>query len=1413
MLNPPSVKSENIEGKAKEIVYYKMSIGKVKEFDVQTGNWSAYVERLEMYFLANGVKEELKLPTLISACGESAYDLLSTLASPRKPSTLTYSEAVELVRQHLQPKPSEMAERYKFRQRRQAAGESISDYITALKKLSKDCQFTTMLEINLRDQFVCGLASDVIRQRLFAEENLTYEKAVNLAYSLEAAERDAALVEPGRAMTSQSAAGQLGEGGGGLHAVRVNSRAGAGYRVRGGGDSGANTQVTQVNDMCGSCGGRDHLANDCKFKNYVCSKCGMMGHLRRVCWNEQPAGSAANGSRRGQRGRGRGWRGRGRNAAVHYCDDSQDTWANQQASEEEPNEEPVMQMSLSHYKPVSMCLNVQNRDLLMEIDTGSALSCISKQTYDTMFSDIPLLNCDLSLVLYDGTKVRPIGYCEVKVTYHNLTKVLDLYVINNGCTTLLGRQWLAEMHIDLPKFQVNAVNKVEPDMSNTVNKLFSSYAELFDGRLGRFTGGRARLHVREGAVPVYCRARPLPYALRERVDAELDTMLAHGVIEPVDSSDWATPTVPVNKPDGSVRLCADYKVTLNQVLSVDKYPVPKIDDLLSKLEGSRYFSKIDLSQAYNQIELDETKKYTVINTHRGLFLYNRLVYGLSSSPGIFQRIMTNLFKDIPGVVVFLDDILVATDSVDKHIATLTKVLDRLKENGLKLKKEKCDFFVKKVKYLGYIIDPEGIHADPDKIKPILDMTPPKDVSELRSFIGMINFYSRFIKNLSMSLSSLYILLKKDTVWNWGRQQQEAFKEVKRRLSEACALCHYSAEAPLVVTCDASARGLGAVLAQRAGEGAGAGGERPVMFASRALTPAELNYSQIQKEALAIVFAVKKFHQYLYGRSFILRTDHKPLVTIFGPNQGIPSMTASRLQRWALLLTAYDFKIEYVSSSENVADALSRMIRSYRDSRSNDNQEFPEQTYLHFASEAMLLDYENLKQETMKDPMLSRILSYTRDGWPQDVEIKDLKPYFNRKNELYEELGCVMWGHRVVIPRTCTDKVLRELHDAHMGINKTKLLARSYVWWPGLDEAVEAMCRACTVCAAVADAPQHHVPQPWPWPQRPWTRLHADFLGPIGGTTYLVVVDAFSKWIEISKVNSTSAKCLIDKLRDMWARFGIPKQMVSDNGPPFSSAEFAAFLKDNGVDHVFSAPYHPSSNGAAENAVRTCKRVIKKAIVQGLDINTALYRYFLVYRNTPHCTTGESPAQMLQGRSLRTRLDALRPARAEAAAERVVRHQARQQRAAGGMRRAFAPGALVWVRNYRAGNKWIKGKIYKLLGKTDYSVLTLDNKVIHRHVDQIKPRSKGCIDTDHENGRDRSYLVYPNDPHPTAVEQSGQKVAQTQTAASTSPVAVSPRRPNPEETPRLSPAQPEPEPVQRYPARVRRKPTRFGFEID
>ncbi|KAG7301015.1 hypothetical protein JYU34_015388 [Plutella xylostella] len=1197
-----------------------------------------------------------------------------------------------------------MAERYRFRQRRQSCGESVKDYYTELKKLSSECDFGANLEDNLRDQLVCGLKSDVIRQRLFAEDSLSFSQAVKIACSLEAAERDAASVEV------------MGAGGGGasahsnsaVHALTSSrARGPSGSAAQGSygrGPSGARrwaspdtARSADQSAQCEACGARSHGIKDCRFRRAICSKCGKEGHLRRVCpaWAE----------RAGHRWAGN--RGYKQSKSLHHLDEGVPA---QEEDDSAECEEELNQLCLSGYKPVSLPINVDGHRLRMELDTGSAISCISKETYDSLFSNRQLESYNLVLKFYDGSRVRPLGLIKPNVKWGNITKQLELFVIEGGTTSLLGRHWLTELKVPLltSTDMVEQCNQLAD--GKELNMLLSRHKELFSGGLGRFTGGKVRLRVREDAVPVFCRARPLPFALKERVDAELDAMLRDGVIEPVDCSDWATPLVPVSKADGGLRICADYKITLNPALLVDRYPLPRFDDLLMTLNKSVIFSKCDLSQAYNQLELDESAKYTVVNTHRGLYRYKRLVYGLSSSSGIFQRTLSNLLKGIPFTGVFIDDVIVGGRNIEEHLKSLEEVLRRLSENGLKLKKNKCEFMVDEVKYLGYIISKDGIKTDPEKVKTMVEMAPPENVAELRSFLGLVNFYGKFIKNMSQILAPLYELLKKDVSWVWSTRCKEAFDTIKRVLASSEVLAHYDEDKPLILTCDASGQGVGGVLTQP-----GARGERPVAYMSRTLSDAEKNYAQIQREALAIIVSLKKFHQYLYGRKFLLRTDHKPLVSIFGSKSGVPPMAASRLQRWAVILSAYSYDIEYVTTKENIADGFSRLplkVKEYP------NNQIPEQTYLHQVQDALLLDASLIKRETARDPILSRVVSFINDGWPQEIEIQSVKPYFNRRNELYVEMGCIMWGHRVVVPESCRKKVLAELHEPHMGIVKTKSIARSYVWWPGVDEGVEATCRACAVCAAESDAPRAHQPSPWPWHGRPWTRLHVDYMGPIFNQLYLVVVDATSKWMEIFAVPSTGATHAIEKLSQLFAQFGLCKQIISDNGPPFSSTEFELFTRSNGIDHIFSAPYHPASNGAAENAVKTLKKVIKKAKLENSNVSMALQKFLLHYRNTEHCTTGDSPAQILMGRSLRTRLDVIKPDREK----KVLRAQRSQVEGAGGSVRELKAGDTVWCRQYQPGKKWVAGEVSERLGTTDYTVRREDGSETHRHIDQLRQRS-------------------------------------------------------------------------------------------
>ena len=449
------------------------------------------------------------------------------------------------------------------------------------------------------------------------------------------------------------------------------------------------------------------------------------------------------------------------------------------------------------------------------------------------------------------------------------------------------------------------------------------------------------------------------------VEEELERLEKNGTIASVKSSRWASPIVPVVKDDGSVRICGDYKIGVNKALVVDVYPLPTPEDLFATLAGGAVFSKLDLSHAYQQLPLsEESKEIVTINTHKGLYTYNRLPFGISSAPAVFQRTLETLLSNIDGVGLYLDDILVCGRNIDEHDSRLREVLKRLSKAGLKLKKSKCLIGVPEVIYLGHKVSASGIQPLPEKVRAIAEAPAPIDKPELQSYIGMVTYYDKFLPQLSTVLEPLHRLLRKDAKFVWKQAQQEAFEKSKQMLQCSPVLAHYDPSKPLVLTVDASAYGLGAVLAHAMEDKH----DQPIAYKSRKLTETERRYAVLDKEALAIAFGLKKFHKYLYGRQFVIITDHKPLLGLLGEDKSIPAMTSPRLQRFAIAMTAYMYKLIHRPGAQIAnADGLSRLPLP----DTVENTALPAATVLSMnVLDSTPVTSDNVKRWTNEDPVLS-----------------------------------------------------------------------------------------------------------------------------------------------------------------------------------------------------------------------------------------------------------------------------------------------------------------------------------------------------------------------------------------------------------------------------------------------------------
>ena len=1219
-----------------------------------------YFERVELFFEVHKIASGKKVAHLISDIGPKTYTVLKSLTAPTLPAECELRRIKEVLVQHYKPTPLIIAECFAFHKRDQLPEEKVNDFMIELRKLARSCDFGNFLEQALRDRFVCGLANASLQKRLLTERNLTLERALSIATAMEMA----VLESHGSKKAATSS-----------HTEEEDIN-----RI----------EMRKHGVYCYCCGKKGHMAAQCRFRTYKCHKCNRVGHLQSVC----PADKGTRVDKQNPE---------------KQQDQRRSKSIQQLQADEALEENHIWVITGGHKEGYRLQVLINGKSVQMELDTGATVSVISEHEWKKLFADTNELKPYTGKPLrgYSGKQLDIAGQATVQVIYEQQVTDLPLVIIaGTQRPALFGRNWLEAIKLNWMELHNIQLHKMQ--------QLLEKHALLFEKTIGTIQGYRADVRLRPGTKPIFKKARPVAYSLQSTLSRELEYLQQEGILEPVESSDWATPLVVVPKANGRLRVCGDYKVTINQCVEKKVYPLPTTEDLFAQIAEGRVFSKLDMSQAYQQLTLDEdSKNLLVVNTPKGLFRYTRLPYGVSTAPAIFQSVMDRILQGLP-VACYLDDILIATKTEEEHDQLLEQTLERLEKAGIRLKQEKCEFYAKELQYLGHCINATGIHPTEEKVQAIKEAPRPENVSQLRAFLGLMNYYSKFIPQAASRLAPLYKLLQKNCTWQWTEECTNVFQECKSLLTSDAVLVHYDAKKQLKLSCDASQYGLGAVLSHVIN-----GEERPIAFSSRTLSKAERNYGQVEKEALALIFGVKKFHKYVYGRSFTMVTDHKPLLSIFNPKTAVPSITAARMQRWAMFLSAYQYTIEYKCGKSHAnADFFSRLPI-------HKNQDFEDPSTVFQVSyvEELPVMAADVAKETLKDATLATVYQYVMEGWPNKVQEDALKPYYQRKDQLATDQGCLLWGLRVIIPPTLQAEMLNELHATHPGVVKMKALARSIVWWPNLDKDIEEVVTSCQSCATHRSLPPVAPLHSWPWANHPMQRIHIDFAS-IEQFQVLVIIDNHSKWIEAIPLHSATAGSTIDALRLFFASFGLPKEIVSDNGPQFTAQDFSDFCKNNGIKHTLIPPYHPATNGAAERAVQVIKQAVKK-MDSGLSLKRRLARFLLIYRTTPHATTEMRPDELFLHRRLQTRLTLVQPNLSRT----VEKHQLKQKSAHDNSKPlvSFTKGQTVLVYNQRGMPKWITGRILQQKGPVSYLV-RVGSRVRYCHVDHLL-RSNVIADRD------------------------------------------------------------------------------------
>lgn len=1273
---------ENEQEERRENRRRRVNIPLPPKLDVKGGslqsNWKKFKRLWDSYEIVTNLNEEdtrYRTAVFLSCIGSDALDIYEGLSFRNEEERNDTDTVIRKFEEYCVGSTNETYEAFNFNCRHQTPGESIDEFVADLRRLIKTCNYGQLEDRLLRDQIVLGVRDETLRSKLLEVRQLTLTACIDMGRAHETSQQQT------MQMTRKSQDAQE------VQAFRAKKAAMKGSRERRQ-DNGTS---------CRYCGGKHpRVKEKCPAYGKRCNACGANNHFASCCKT----------NRQYQK----------KTKIRHIEEEDTDAESEDEILKFDDKEGRKQERNIK----ARMLINQTSVRFLL--DTGATTNVMCEKLYREVTGDercVDLQETKKKLVMFNGTEMKPVGEIVLRVKNPKNGKKykVNFVITETDCKPVLGLKAVQGMQLLTVNVENIATIAADQKTQASAEDMLRTYSDVFEGE-GKLEG-QLHLETDTSVAPVKMPCRKWPIAVQEKVKNELKRLEKLDVVTKVETpTDWISSLVVATKSNGKVRLCIDPK-PLNKALKRNEYPIPTIDDVLPLLQDAKYFTHLDARNGFWHVKLDVESSYlTTFETPFGKYRWKRMPFGISPAPEEFQRRMDAALAGLPGVVAIHDDIFVfgkgATDEAGgkDHDANLNRLLQRCRETGLKLNKDKTELKQTQISYLGHIFSREGLKADPKKLDAVQQLPTPEDKAAVQRLLGVVGYLQKFAPNLSEVAAPLRELVKKGIHFRWDKDVHgEALKKIKKILSEPPVLRYFDSSGKCATTlqCDASQFGLGACLMQDG---------QPVQYASRALTETEKSYAQIEKEMLAILFGLERFERYVYGREILVETDHKPLETIH--KKSLLS-APKRIQRMLLRTQKFRYTVVYKRGTEMyLADTLSRAVSGKAEQQVT-HREAVFYTELESTDSLQELAISKdrltrLQQATQEDPTMKVLKAVILQGWPEESRqlSQQIQDYIPFREELSVQNGLVFKSNRIVVPEAERTDILEKLHASHSGIQSCTRRAREVVFWPRMNKDIEDFVKTCSACNTFQRAQQKEPLISTEIPDLPWQHIACDIFEH-NGNEYLVTVDHYSDFFELDRLQTRESKEIIVCLKRHMARHGIPEQLTTDCGTQFTSSQFRRFSDTYGFEHVTSSPHYPKSNGKAESAVKAAKMCMKKAEHNHQDPFLAL----LELRNIPTEIVNSSPAQRLFSRRTRTQVPTskklLKPAVVSTKTELEKRKmkQAYYYNKSAVELTQLIPGQIVKFQP-PGSKKWVSAKVDRQVDVRSYNIRTEDGRQYRRN---------------------------------------------------------------------------------------------------